>query len=201
MNELDIYGKLAQIESAPHFSMIFGEEPERAQMISDHLIWLHSIRKERPLAATPYKIGVYIRYFNQTRYENYIDFHKKGFVDTIALCPKWELVDFYIDEGAVAPNMESAPEWCRLLQECIDGKINLIITQKVSNVSKKPQEITIVSRLLASLEKPVGIYFISEDIFTMASYYMEDMQDSEFFPEGHIPLDEKNQSERKLIND
>jgi len=51
------------------------------------------------------------------------------------------------------------------------------------------------------LEKPVGIYFISEDIFTMASYYMEDMQDSEFFPEGHIPLDEKNQSERKLIND
>ena len=26
----------------------------------------------------------------------------------MALCPNWELVDFYIDEGATAPNMESA---------------------------------------------------------------------------------------------
>ena len=170
-------------------------------MISDHLMWLRNIRKERPLATTPYKIGVYIRYFNQTRYENYLDFHKKGFIDTIALCPKWELIDFYIDEGSVAPNMESAPEWCRLLQDCIEGKVNLIITQKVSNVSKKPQEITILSRILASLDNPVGIYFISEDIFTMASYYMEDMHDTEFLPENNIALEEGNQSGGKLLND
>ena len=190
MNDIDIYAKFAQIESAPHLSMIFGDETDRAQMISDHLVWLQSIRKERPLATTPYKIGVYIRYYNQTRYENYLDYHKKGFEDTIGLCPKWKLVDFYIDEGAVAPNMESAPELCRLLEDCERGEVDLIITQKVSNVSKKPYEITILSRMLASLEHPVGIYFISEDIFTLASYYMDDMKDVEFFTDGYMALDE-----------
>lgn len=170
MEEIDIHAKLAQIETAPHFSMIFDGDTERAEMIADHLIWLHSIRRERPLVSRPFKVGIYIRYFNQTRYENYLDFHKKGFIDTLALCPKWDLVDFYIDEGQTAPNMESAPEWCRLLQDCMDGKVDLIITQKVSNVTKKPQEITILSRLLATLPHPVGIYFISEDIFTLASY-------------------------------
>ena len=188
MDEIDIHAKLAQIETAPHFSMIFDGDTERAELIADHLIWLHSIRRERPLVSRPFKVGIYIRYFNQTRYENYLDFHKKGFIDTLALCPKWDLVDFYIDEGATAPNMESAPEWCRLLQDCMDGKVDLIITQKVSNVTKKPQEITILSRLLATLPHPVGIYFISEDIFTLASYYQEDMRDTDFFPEGWVCL-------------
>ena len=148
----------------------------------------------------PYKVGIYIRYFNQTKYENYLDFHKKGFVDTLALCPKWELVDFYIDEGSTAPNMENAPEWCRLLQDCLDGKVDLIITQKVSNVTKKPQEITIMSRLLATLPHPVGIYFISEDIFTLASYYQEDMRDIDFFPDGWVSLPDDD-SERRLLHD
>lgn len=192
MSEVDIYQKLTEIEEAPRFSMIFGDSSDRSDKISEHRLWLQSIRKEHPLPATPYRVGVYIRYFNQTKYENYLDYHVKNFEDTLALCPKWTLVDFYIDEGATAPNMESAPEWCRLLDDCFDGKVDLIITQKVSNVSKKSQEITFVSRLLASLDKPVGIYFISEDIFTLASYYKADIQDKEFLPEGFQVLPEPN---------
>ena len=114
MSEVDIYQKLTEIEEAPRFSMIFGESSDRSDKISEHRLWLQSIRKEHPLPATPYRVGVYIRYFNQTKYENYLDYHIKNFEDTLALCPKWTLVDFYIDEGATAPNMESAPEWCRL---------------------------------------------------------------------------------------
>ena len=192
MSEVDIYQKLTEIEEAPRFSMIFGESSDRSDKISEHRLWLQSIRKEHPLPATPYRVGVYIRYFNQTKYENYLDYHIKNFEDTLALCPKWTLVDFYIDEGATAPNMESAPEWCRLLDDCFDGKVDLIITQKVSNVSKKSQEITFVSRLLASLDNPVGIYFVSEDIFTLASYYKADIQDKDFLPEGFQVLPEPN---------
>ena len=96
--------------------------------------------------------------------------------------------------------MENAPEWCRLLQDCLDGKVDLIITQKVSNVTKKPQEITIMSRFLATLQHPVGIYFISEDIFTLASYYQEDMRDTDFFPDGWVSLPDDD-SERRLLHD
>jgi len=199
MSEVDIYQKLNEIEEAPRFSMIFGESSDRTDKIAEHRLWLQNIRKEHPLTSTPYRVGVYIRYFNQTKYENYLDYHIKNFEDTLALCPKWTLVDFYIDEGATAPNMESAPEWCRLLDDCFDGKIDLIITQKVSNVSKKSQEITFISRLLASLDNPVGIYFISEDIFTLASYYRSDIKDTEFLPEGFEVLPEPNV--RGEIND
>ena len=64
----------------------------------------------------------------------------------------------------------------------MEGKIDLIITQKVSNVSKKSHEVTICARLLAQQKPPIGIYFISEDIFTLASYYVEDMRDTFFLP-------------------
>ena len=129
-----------------------------------------------------YRVGIYIRYFNQTRYDNYLDYHIQQYRDTLAMCPDWSLVDFYIDEGATAPNMETAPEWSRLLQDALDGKVDLIITQKVSNVSKKDYEIAFVARILAALDKPVGIYFVSEDIFTLASYYRSSLRDEGFFP-------------------
>lgn len=189
MNEIDIRQVLAPLEEAPKFSMLFADS-DRDEIIAQHRNWLQNIRKERPLASTPYKIGIYIRYFNQTKYDNYLDYHIKGFEDAISLCPKWELVDFYVDEGSTAPNMENAEDWCKLIEDCFSGKINLIITQKVSNVSKKPHEITFLARILAAQDPPVGIYFISEDIFTLASYYTDDLQDLEFLPEGCQKLNE-----------
>ena len=38
MDEIDIHAKLAQIETAPHFSEIFDGDTERAEMIAEHLI-------------------------------------------------------------------------------------------------------------------------------------------------------------------
>ena len=57
-----------------------------------------------------------------------------------------------------------------------------------------------MSRYLATLPHPVGIYFISEDIFTLASYYQEDMRDTDFFPDGWVSLPEDD-SERRLLHD
>lgn len=200
MGELDIFNKMQQIEETPQFSLIFTEDSEQARKIADHKSWLQNIRRERPNTAHPYKVGIYIRYFNQTRHENYLEYHIKQFTDTIALCPKWELVEFYIDDGSSPPNMESAPEWCRLLDDCMDGKIDLIITQKVSNVSKKSHEVTICARLLAQQEKPIGIYFISEDIFTLASYYLEDMKDTFFMPAPDWQILPEDDEPRRMLN-
>ncbi len=160
------------------------ENQYRRDRISRHKRWLNSIVHECPMPHTAYRIGVYIRYYNQTKYDNYLDYHKKQFEDTISLCPKWELVDFYVDEGMSAPSMENAKEWCRLLNDCFTGRVNLIVTQKVSNVSRKPEELAFISRILAAQEQPVGIYFISEDLFTLASYYRQDLRETGFLPEG-----------------
>lgn len=157
-------------------------DPHR-ELLRKHKAWLELIDHEYPSPRKSWKIGVYIRYFNQTKYENYLDYHKKEFEDTIKQCPLWTLIDFYVDEGPSAPNMENAKEWCRLLNDCFSGKVDLIITQKVSNVSRKPEDLALISRLLACQEHPVGIYFINEDIFTLASYYQKEMRDKNFLPD------------------
>ena len=165
---------------------------EQRDKIRRHKQWLETIPHEYPMPYTPYRIGVYIRYFNQTKYENYLDYHKKEFADTIGLCPKWQLVDFYVDEGMSAPSMEHAKEWCRLLSDCFSGRVNLIVTQKVSNVSRKPEELAFISRILSTQPEPVGRYFISEDIFTLASYYQKDLCEDGFLVPGWsvLPPDE-----------
>lgn len=177
MDEVEIFNKMNQIVESPQLDLLF-EDNERAQKIAEHRAWLRSIRHEVPSTAKHYKVGIYIRYFNQTKYDNYLYYHKKQFSDTMALCPNWEFVGFYIDTGSNAPNMENAPEWSRLIQDCFDGKVDLIITQKISNVTKKMHEIIFLSRILAALPHPVGIYFISEDLFTTATYYREDLDDT-----------------------
>ena len=185
MEELEVYDKLSAI-ATPQVVVAFGGENDHAIKVAEHKSWLASIRHEKPSPAVPFKVGIYIRYFNQTRYENYLEFHKKQFADTIALCKNWTLVDFYIDEGASPPHMETAPDWSRLVNDAMDGKVDLIITQKVSNVSKKMAEVTFCARALAAQDPPIGIYFISEDIFTLASYYREDLRDTFFLPDNGI---------------
>lgn len=182
--ELDIYKKFEELGAAGEYADLYQSDPEKARMLSEHILWMKSIRHQRPHSSIPFKIGVYIRFFNQTKYDNYLSFHKKQFIDTIALCPAWTLVGFYVDNGSSSspPYMENSENLSRLLNDCTEGKIDLIITQKVSNVSKDPQEISFCARMLASLPHPVGMYFISEDIYTLATYYLEDLRDEEFLP-------------------
>lgn len=169
------------------------EAPDKTKY-AKHKLWLESLQHEYPLPYVPYRVGVYIRFFNQTKYndEVYLEKHKAQFREEIACCPRWTLVDFYVDTGSVAPGMEYSKEWLRLLDDCFAGKVNLIVTQKVSNVSSDPGEIAFVARILATQKTPIGIYFISEDIFTLASYYWADMKDEGFVPSGWkaLPQDE-----------
>lgn len=169
------------------------DDPHRRQMVQ-HRLWMESVQHEYPLPYDHYNVGVYIRFFNQTQYsdEEYLNKHKQWFMDDISLCKRWNLVGFYIDKGSKAPHMEFSPEWCRLLEDCLCGKVNLIVTQKAGNVSEDPDELNFISRILATQKKPVGIYFISEDIFTLASYYRDDLTDRKLFPNDWkiLPEDE-----------
>ena len=122
-------------------------------------------------------------------------------MDDIALCPRWMLVDFYVDRGQSAPHMEYSKEWCRLLEDCFTGKVDLIVTQKVSNVSSDWREMAFIARMLAAQERPIGIYFISEDLFTLASYYQPDLRDQGFLPVGwkKLPPDELDELMLSMI--
>lgn len=59
-------------EQMPSFDFLLDEEAERNSLLAEHRAWLKSIKHERPLPKHPFHVAVYIRYFNQTRYENYL---------------------------------------------------------------------------------------------------------------------------------
>lgn len=198
--QLNIIDSVPEVEENP-FAMMFVKDNKRARMIAEHRNWLKTLKREFPSPSKPFRIGVYIRFFNQTKYDNYLDYHKQQFIDTISCCPRWTLVDFYVDEGSVAPNMESAPEWCRLLNDAMEGKVDLILTQKISNISKKMHEVTFCSRILAAQTPPIGIYFISEDLYTLASYYQDDLRDTIFLPDDEENLLEDKSQEGEPIDD
>jgi len=176
-------------------------ENPKAKQLARHKLWLDSIQHEYPMPYVPYKIGVYIRYYNQTKYDDYLQKHIQQFTDDISLSPNWTLVDFYIDTGAKAPRMENAKEWCRLLNDCFSRKVDLIVTQKLGNVSSDPDELAFLARILATQKHPVGMYFISEDIFTLASYYRDDLNDRAMIPAGIEPLPDDELDTMLLMDD
>lgn len=188
-NQLDIFRQLREGTDPAHQLSTDPVIAERQRMIAEHKTWLKNLRNEYPNPLRFYKVAVYIRFFNQTQYsdEEYLEKHKVQFLDTIMQCPNWEFIGFYVDRGQTAPRMENAKEWSRLLEDAMDGKVDLIITQKVGNVSRNPSEVAFCTRLLASQKHPIGVYFISEDIFTLASYYMKDLHDPEFLPRPDWP--------------
>ena len=181
--ELTQFGTTKELEKTeyPSFELCLSENWD-SPLVAQHKQWLKTIRHETPNPKIPFKVAVYIRYFNQTKYDDYLERNKEVFRASLAEYPMWEFVGFYIDNGSTAPNMESAVAWSELLSDCDEGKVNLIITQKISNVSRKIHEVSICARILAARNPPVGIYFISEDMYTLASYYRDDLREPCFFP-------------------
>lgn len=132
----------------PSFDLCLGENMV-SPLVAQHRQWLKTIRHEVPNPKIPFKVAVYIRFFNQTKYrdEEYLERNKEVFRATLAQYPMWEFVGFYIDNGSTAPYMENSTAWSELLSDCDAGKVDLIITQKVSNVSRDAQEMAICARM------------------------------------------------------
>ena len=63
MQELDILNKFKEIDCSPF-------QNEENSKLERHKKWLNTIAREYPSPQKSFNIGVYIRYFNQTKYEN-----------------------------------------------------------------------------------------------------------------------------------
>ena len=160
------------------------KEIEKTDRLAEYRASMLTRKRERPNPNLHLRVAVYIRYFNTTEHENYLDVIKSRYDTVFSVCKNWEFVGFYVDEGATAPVMERAEAWSKLLCDCMDNKIDLIVTKKISDVSKIIPEMTICARMLAALEHPVAIYFESNDVFTGASYFQNDLHDKDFLPPG-----------------
>mgnify|MGYP000843913933 FL=1 len=83
--------------------------------------------------------------------------------------PKWELAGIYADEGISATSMNKRVDFLRMLEDCLAGKIDLIVTKSVSRFTRNTRDCLDVVRQLKMLNPPVGIFFEVENLNTIES--------------------------------
>src|SRR5450756_818137 len=86
------------------------------------------------------------------------------YTDVVKANPKWEFVDVYADEGISGTKKGNRPELLRLLSDCENGKIDLIITKSISRFARNTTDCLEIVRRLTELS--VHILFEKENINT-----------------------------------
>ena len=80
--------------------------------------------------------------------------------------PDWIFVDIYADEGITGTSTNKRDDFNRMYQDCLDGKIDLILTKSVSRFARNTLDCVEIARKLKVLG--VGVKFEKENINTMS---------------------------------
>ncbi len=81
--------------------------------------------------------------------------------------PEWEFVEVYTDEGISALNTQKRDGFNRMIEDALNGKIDLIVTKSVSRFARNTVDSLTTVRKLK--DKGVEVYFEKENIWTLDS--------------------------------
>lgn len=95
------------------------------------------------------------------------ELQKQHFREKIDKNPDWENVGIYADEGKSGTNTKKRPEFQRMIEDCFQGKIDLILTKSVSRFARNTMDCLRTVRDLKALSPPVGVYFEDSDLNTI----------------------------------
>ena len=95
-----------------------------------------------------------------TSYEAQVDYY----TNYIKSRPEWEFVNVYTDEGISATDTRHRDGFNKMVQDALDGKIDLIVTKSVSRFARNTVDSLTTVRKLK--EKGVEVYFQKKDFYT-----------------------------------
>ena len=98
-----------------------------------------------------------------TSYEAQVDYYTRY----IQSRPDWEFVGVYADEGISATNTKRRESFNRMVQDALNGKIDLIVTKSVSRFARNTVDSLTTVRKLK--DAGVEVYFEKENIWTLDS--------------------------------
>lgn len=97
----------------------------------------------------------------ETSYEGQISYY----AEYILKNPQWTFVGIYADEGISATSMKKRDEFNRMIRDCMNGEIDLIITKSISRFARNTVDCLNVIRKLK--ERNIGVLFEKENIHTL----------------------------------
>lgn len=114
------------------------------------------------------RVAVYVRVStdNLQQTSSY-ELQKNYYEEKVKRNENWTLVDIYADEGISGTSLQHRDSFNRMIKDCKDGKIDMIITKSVSRFARNIVDCISIVRQLSALKHPVGIFFETENIFTL----------------------------------
>ena len=98
-----------------------------------------------------------------TSYEAQVDYYTQY----IQSNTDWEFIRVYTDEGISATNTKKRDGFNKMVQDALEGRIDLIITKSVSRFARNTVDSLTTVRMLK--DKGVEVYFEKENIYTLDS--------------------------------
>ena len=98
----------------------------------------------------------------QTSYKSQLT-HYEGMIRQNS---NWEFVDVYADEGITGTQLKKRDNFNRMIQDALDGKIDMIIAKSISRFARNTVDTLNIVRLLRSHN--VDVFFEKENIHTIS---------------------------------
>ena len=112
------------------------------------------------------RVAVYARFAAESPDRISFELQKKHYEDFVGSQAGWELAGIYIDEYLPGKS-RNRENFNRLMKECLAGNIDLVITNSFSRFSTSVAECVGYVRQLKAAKQPVGVYFETENIYTL----------------------------------
>ncbi|HGJ7752102.1 TPA: recombinase family protein, partial [Streptococcus pneumoniae] len=96
--------------------------------------------------------------------KNSYDSQVRHYREYISQHQDWILVDIYADEGISGTQVGKRQDFQRLISDCLDGKIDYIITKAIARFARNTLDTLKYVRLLK--DKQIGVFFEEENIDT-----------------------------------
>ena len=87
------------------------------------------------------------------------------YTDMIKGKPEWEFAGIYADEGITGTSASKRESFLKMINDCLDGKIDMVITKSISRFARNTLDVLNYVRKLK--EKKVAIFFEEENINTL----------------------------------
>lgn len=125
--------------------------------------------KKVPLKTGKLRVAAYCRVSTDTDdQKTSFDGQVKTYTEQITNNPDWILAGIYADEGITGTSAAKRPEFMRMIKDCEENRIDLILTKSISRFSRNTMDCISYVRHLNNLG--VHIIFESNNIDTRAAF-------------------------------
>ncbi len=113
-------------------------------------------------------MAVYVRVSTDSaKQTSSYEIQRQYYEEFVTRHPLWTLVEVYADEGISGTSLAHRDAFNKMIADSKAGRIDMIITKSVSRFARNILDCIGLTRELAALSPPVGVFFEMECIFSL----------------------------------